>query len=69
MSATPKSLNVSLSQELTRFINSRDASGRYRSVSGVVRAGLRLQEREEAGLRPDGSSEQLASASGRTADE
>jgi antitoxin ParD1/3/4 len=46
----PKSLNVSLTPELTVFITSRVASGRYQSASEVVRAALRLLERDEAGL-------------------
>lgn len=49
----PKSLNVSLTPELTRFITARVASGRYQTASEVVRAALRLLEREEAGLLPD----------------
>ncbi len=50
MLETSKSLNVSLTPELTRFITSRVASGRYQTASEVVRAALRLLEREEAGL-------------------
>jgi len=50
MPDTPKSLNVSLTPELTRFITARVASGRYQTASEVVRAALRLLEREEAGL-------------------
>lgn len=46
----PKSLNVSLTPELERFIGTRVASGRYQSASEVVRAALPLLEREEAGL-------------------
>jgi antitoxin ParD1/3/4 len=41
-------MNVSLTQEMERFIGERVASGRYRSASEVVREALRLlQEREE----------------------
>ena len=40
-------LNVSLTPELERFIDSRVASGRYQSASEVVRAGLRLLEEED----------------------
>ncbi len=36
------SLNVSLTPELTAFIEAQVASGRYRSASEVVRDGLRL---------------------------
>ena len=49
MPVPPKSLNVSLTLELTHFISSRVASGRYQSASEVVRAALRLLEREESG--------------------
>lgn len=48
MVKAPKSLNVSLTPELTEFISVRVASGRYHSASEVVRAGLRLLERDEA---------------------
>ena len=44
----PKTLNVSLTPELSEFIAVRVASGRYQSASEVVRAGLRLLERDEA---------------------
>jgi antitoxin ParD1/3/4 len=47
------SLNVSLTPELTAYIGEQVASGRYRSASEVVRASLRLLQRDEpAGLRP-----------------
>ena len=53
-------MNVSLSPELERLINSKVESGMYNSASEVVRAGLRLiQERDElhqnklAALRAD----------------
>ena len=45
----PKTLNVSLTPELTQFIAFGVAAGRYQSASGVVRAGLRLLERDKAG--------------------
>ncbi|MBV1800310.1 type II toxin-antitoxin system ParD family antitoxin [Siccirubricoccus sp. G192] len=46
------SLNVSLTPELTAYIGERVASGRYRSASEVVRASLRLLQRDEpAGSR------------------
>lgn len=50
MSKAPTSLNVSLTPELAAFIAVRVASGRYLSASEVVRAGLRLLERDEAGF-------------------
>jgi antitoxin ParD1/3/4 len=43
------SLNVSLTPELDRFVQSRLASGRYQTASEVIREGLRLlEEREQA---------------------
>ncbi len=69
MPETPKSLNVSLTPELARFITSRVASGRYQSASEVVRAALRLLEREEAGLLPERLSAQPAPKSGRSSNE
>lgn len=44
---TRKTMNVSLTPELERFVAEKVASGRYRSASEVVRAALRLLEREE----------------------
>ena len=41
------SLNVSLTRELTAFIDAQVASGRYRSASEVVRASLRLLQRDD----------------------
>ena len=41
------SLNVSLTLEFTAYIADQVASGRYRSASEVVRAGLRLLQRDE----------------------
>jgi antitoxin ParD1/3/4 len=47
------SLNVSLTLEFTAYIADQVASGRYRSASEVVRAGLRLLQRDElAGATP-----------------
>lgn len=60
MPETPKSLNESLTPELTRFITSRVSSGRYQTASEVVRAAHRLLEREEAGLLPQKSGEAAA---------
>jgi antitoxin ParD1/3/4 len=45
----PRTLNVSLTPDLSEFIAVRVASGRYQSASEVVRAGLRLMERDETG--------------------
>ena len=42
-----KTMNISLTPELERSVVDRVASGRYRSASEVVRAALRLLEREE----------------------
>ena len=41
------SLNVSLTPEFTDYISRQVSSGRYRSASEVVRAGLRLLQRDE----------------------
>ena len=41
-------INVSLTPHLEQFVNSRVASGRYQSVSEVIREGLRLLEEREA---------------------
>jgi len=46
------SLNVSLTPELTAYIAGQVASGRYRSASEVVRAGLRLLQRDEPAATP-----------------
>jgi antitoxin ParD1/3/4 len=54
--ATRATLNVSLTPELEKFIESRVKSGRYQTASEVVREALRLleaheQTREEALVR------------------
>ena len=41
------SVNVSLTPELERFVQTRVASGRYQTASEVVREGLRLLEERE----------------------
>lgn len=41
-------LNVSVTEHLARFVADQVASGRFGSASEVVRAGLRLLEREMA---------------------
>jgi antitoxin ParD1/3/4 len=40
-------MNVSLTPELTAFISTKLASGRYRSASEVVRAALRLLDEQD----------------------
>ena len=44
---TRASLNVSLTPELERFVQSRVGSGRYQTASEVVREGLRLLDERE----------------------
>jgi len=39
--------NVNLTDELDRFVLAKVESGRYENASEVVRAGLRILEREE----------------------
>ncbi len=46
-------MNVSLTPELTQFVQAKVATGHYRSASEVVRAALRLLEHQD---RRDGSS-------------
>jgi antitoxin ParD1/3/4 len=45
---TRPTMNVSLTRHLQSFVQTRVASGRYQSVSEVVREGLRLLEQREA---------------------
>ncbi len=40
-------MNVSLTPELEKFVESRVATGRYQTASEVVREGLRLLEQQE----------------------
>ena len=49
---TRKTMNVSITPELERSVSVRIATGRYRTASEVVRAALRILEREEP---PDGT--------------
>ena len=44
---TRKTRNVSLTPELEALVDSKVASGRYRSASEVVRAALRLLDERE----------------------
>ena len=57
-----KSMNISLTSELERFVVGRVASGRYQNNSEVVRAALRLlqvqESREALGLDPAGDQPQ-----------
>ena len=46
-----KTLNVSLTPELHDFVYGLAASGTYCNVSEVVRAGLRMLERDESTAR------------------
>jgi len=46
--ATRKTLTVSLTPALERFVTSRVSSGKFVSASEVVREGLRLLEEREA---------------------
>jgi antitoxin ParD1/3/4 len=48
--AIRKTRNVSLTPELEALVDSKVASGRYRSASEVVRAALRLLEERERRL-------------------
>ena len=43
----PRNTSVSLGDHFTGFIDEQVATGRYNSVSDVVRAGLRLLEEHE----------------------
>lgn len=50
-----KTRNVFLTPELEAFIDERVATGRYRSASEVVRAGLRRRAGQKTRYLPDGS--------------
>ncbi len=43
-----KNTSISLGNYFEEFVNSQIASGRYKNVSEVIRAGLRLLEDEES---------------------
>ena len=45
--STDQTRNVSLTAELNAFIRGQVASGHYQNASEVVRAGLRLLQRQE----------------------
>ncbi len=49
---TRKSICISITPELDRFVAGQLASGRYQTASEVFRAGLRLLQRDEATMRP-----------------
>jgi antitoxin ParD1/3/4 len=53
-------LNVSVTEHLARFVADQVVSGRFSSASEVVRAGLRLLERDLAAApRIDGAADDL----------
>ena len=43
-----KNTSISLGNYFDQFVNSQVSAGRYKSVSEVIRAGLRLLENEES---------------------
>lgn len=49
--AAKHSRHVALTEPLARFLDRQVADGRYASASEVVRAALRLLERQEGGAR------------------
>ena len=53
-------LNVSVTEYLAGFVAAQVASGRFGTVSEVVRAGLRLLERDLQGSFPAGADGQPA---------
>jgi len=65
------SLNVSLTNELCGFVSEQVASGRFRTSSEVVRAALRLLEKEAKGSlfssSPDLAQRELAGVKAKRA--
>jgi len=59
--------NVSLTPELENFIMATLAQGRYRSASEVIRAALRLLEKEQGGREPEASARLVAESAGHRA--
>lgn len=49
--ATSKNTSVTLGEHFERIIHNSIASGRYSSASEVIRAGLRLIDKEETKIR------------------
>lgn len=45
-----KNTSIALGNHFDQFVNSQVASGRYKNVSEVIRAGLRLLEDEESNV-------------------
>lgn len=46
-----KNTSISLGEYFDQFVQSRIAEGRFKNVSEVIRAGLRLLEEEESKVR------------------
>jgi antitoxin ParD1/3/4 len=62
--AIRKTRNVSLTPELEALVDSKVASGRYRSASEVVRAALRLLDERERRLGSSSKNPLDASSAG-----
>ncbi|MBM6581845.1 type II toxin-antitoxin system ParD family antitoxin [Microvirga sp. BT689] len=62
--ATDQTRNVSLTAELNAFIRAQVASGQYQNASEVVRASLRLLQRQEQRNRRKGAALPLDPAGG-----
>jgi antitoxin ParD1/3/4 len=68
--ASKFALSVSLTEHLSRFIEQQVASGRFSTSSEVVRAGLRLLERDladQAPARGDDTNIKAANSANRAA--
>ena len=59
-------LSISLTAHLQGFVEAQVASGRFGSASEVVRAGLRLLERELGSLQQDGADGSASASADRT---